>query len=96
VRTKETPVIPTLQQGIWGDICCQLIKTYGIHIYNNWFSNLTHVIDEQNKTIELKAPNLFILQWIETNYGEGIINIIKKLGLELKEFSNSSNLKRGY
>jgi hypothetical protein len=96
VRTKETPVIPTLQQGIWGDICCQLIKTYGIHIYNNWFSNLTHVIDEQNKTIELKAPNLFILQWIETNYREGIINIIKKLGLELKEFSNSSNLKRGY
>jgi len=96
LQTKENIVIPTLQQGIWGDICCQLIKTYGIHIYNNWFSNLTHVIDEQNKTIELKTPNLFIQQWIETHYGEGIINIIKKLGLELKEFSNSSNLKRGY
>ena len=95
VRTKGTPVIPTLQQGIWGDICRQLIKTYGIHIYNNWFSKLTPVIDEDARTVELKAPNLFIQQWIETNYGEIIMNIIKNLGFELKEISSSYDLKRG-
>jgi len=60
VRTKTTPIIPTLQQGVWGDISRQLIEIYGIHIYNNWFSNLTPVINEQNKTIELKAPNSFV------------------------------------
>ena len=95
VRTKATVVTPTLQQGIWGDISKQFIATYGVHVYNNWFSRLVPVIDEQAKTIELKAPNSFTQQWIETHYGEGIRNIIKKLGLELKEFSNSSNLKRG-
>jgi hypothetical protein len=95
VRTKPNPVMPTLQQGVWGDICRQLIKTYGIHIYNNWFNKLTPVIDEDARTVELKAPNLFIQQWIETNYGEIIMNIIKKLGLEFKEISSSYDLKRG-
>lgn len=79
VRTKATVVTPTLQQGIWGDISKQFIATYGVHVYNNWFSRLVPVIDEQAKTIELKAPNSFTQQWIETHYGEGIRNIIKKL-----------------
>jgi hypothetical protein len=96
VRTKITSVMPTLEQDIWGDISRQLVETYGIHIYNNWFSKLVPVIDEEARTVELKAPNSFILQWIETHYGDGIRSIIKKLGLGLKEFSNSSNLKRGY
>lgn len=95
VWTKATVATQILQQGIWGDICCKLIETSGIYVYNNWISKLVPIIDEEARTIELKAPNSFILQWIETHYGEGIINIIKKLGLELKEFSNSSNLKRG-
>jgi hypothetical protein len=95
VRTKETPIMPTLQQCVWGDISRQLIEIYGVHIYNNWFSRLVPVIDEQKGTIDLEAPNLFIQQWIETNYGEVIMNIIKKLGLELKELSGSYDLKRG-
>lgn len=95
VEAKGTPIMPTLQHGVWGDVCRQLIKTYGIHIYNNWFSKLIPVVDEQNRTIELKAPNLFIQQWIETNYGEAIMNIIKKLGFEFKEISSSYDLKRG-
>ena len=95
VRTKTAVVMPILQQGVWGDICRQLIKTYGIHIYNNWFSKLTPVIDEDARTVELKAPNLFVKQWVETNYGEVITNIVKKLGLELKELSGSYDLKRG-
>jgi hypothetical protein len=95
VWTKATVATQTLQQGIWGDICRQLIKTYGIHIYNNWFNKINPVIDEDARTVELKAPNSFVKDWIETNYREGIGNIVKKLGLELKELPNSSNLKRG-
>jgi hypothetical protein len=95
VRTKTAVVMPILQQGVWGDICRKLIETCGVHVYNNWFSKLIPVIDEQKGTIELKAPNLFVKQWVETNYGEVITNILKKLGLELKELSGSYDLKRG-
>ena len=84
VRTKGTPVMPTLQQGIWGDICQKLIETCGIHVYNNWFSKLIPVIDEQKGTIELQAPNSFVKQWIETNYWDTIEEISKKLRFDLK------------
>ena len=85
-----------LPEGIWGDICLKLIETSGIHVYNNWFSKLTPVIDEDAKTIELIVPNSFVKQWIKDNYGEVIINIIKDLGFEFKEISSSYNLKRSY
>ena len=85
-----------LPDGIWGDICLKLIETSGIHVYNNWFSKLIPVIDEDAKTIELIVPNSFVKQWVKDNYGEVIINIIKDLGFELKEISSSYNLKRGY
>ena len=85
VWTKTTVVMPTLPQGVWGDICQKLIETCGIHVYNNWFSKLTPVIDEQNKIIELKAPNLFIQQWIETSYKNEIDNIATTLGLKFVE-----------
>ena len=84
VRTKAAVVIPTLQQGIWGDICRHLIETFGIHVYNNWFSKLSPLIDEDARTIELKASNLFVKQWIETNYGDKIQETSKKLGFDLK------------
>ena len=83
VEIKVTANIPTLQKDAWGDICRKLIETYGIHVYNNWFSRLKPVIDEQNKTIELKAPNLFIGQWIENTYGGVIQKIAKKLNMEI-------------
>ncbi|WHA07719.1 hypothetical protein N3Z16_10790 (plasmid) [Candidatus Megaera polyxenophila] len=60
VRTKGTPVMPTLQQGIWGDISRKLREIYGIHIYNNWFSKLVPIIDEQAKTIEYKLLTLLL------------------------------------
>jgi len=84
VRTKGTPIMPTLQQGVWGDISRKLIEIYGIHVYNNWFSKLTFVINEQNKTIELQAPNSFVKQWIETNYRDTIQETLKKLEFDLK------------
>ena len=85
VRTKSTPIMPTLQQGIWGDICRKLIETSGIHVYNNWLSKLTPIIDKQAKTIELKAPNLFVKEWIEHNYKNAINIIATTLGLKFVE-----------
>ncbi|MCP5378724.1 MAG: hypothetical protein H6910_06380 [Rickettsiaceae bacterium] len=91
VRTKETPIMPTLQQGVWGDISRQLIEIYGIHIYNNWFSRLTPIIDEQNRTIELKAPNSFTQQWIESNYEDTLRKIIVKFRMEFTGIKHESH-----
>ncbi|MBP9778389.1 MAG: hypothetical protein KBD25_04320 [Rickettsiaceae bacterium] len=49
------------------------------------FFHRGRIIDEQNKTIELKAPNSFIKQWIETSYRDSILKVLKSLGSELKE-----------
>ena len=84
MQTKKAVDLPPLHQGVWGDVCCQLIKTYGIHIYNNWFSKLTPVIDEDAKTIALKAPNSFVKQWVETNYRDTIRKEIENQGREFK------------
>ena len=76
-----------LPEGIWGDICQKFIVIYDEYVYKNWFSKLVPIIDEQNKTIELKAPNSFVKQWIETNYRDIIKEIAKSLRLELKEIT---------
>jgi hypothetical protein len=76
-----------LPEGIWGDICQKLIIIYDEYVYKNWFSNLVPIIDEKARTIELKAPNSFVKQWIETNYRDMIKEIAKSLGLELKEIT---------
>lgn len=96
LSTKPITELPRLQQDAWGDVCRQLIKTYGIHIYNNWFSKLIPVIDESAKIIELKAPNSFIQQWIEANYYGVIRKIIESHGQEFKgiiqQFTNQGVL----
>lgn len=90
VWTKKPVVMPTLQQGVWGDICRKLIETCGIHIYNNWFNNLTPVIDEQKGTIELQAPNSFVKQWIESSYEDTLRKIIVKFKMEFTEIKSES------
>ena len=65
-----------LPEGIWGDICQKLIVIYDEYAYRNWFSKLTPVIDKEAKTIELKAPNLFVKDWIETNYFDVIERLV--------------------
>jgi hypothetical protein len=82
VQTKSTPVMPTLQQGIWGDICRKLIETSGIHVYNNWFSKLVPIIEEEARTIELKVSSPFIKSWIESNYEDTLRKIIAKFKIE--------------
>jgi len=76
-----------LPEGIWGDICQKLIVIYDEYAYRNWCNKLVPIIDEKARTIELKAPNLFVKQWIETNYRDMIKEIAKSLGLELKEIT---------
>ena len=84
LQIKKAVDLPLLQQSAWGDVCFQLIKTYGIHIYNNWFSKLTPVIDEDAKTIELIVPNSFIQEEVTRRYGDNIKKIVSKLGMKYK------------
>jgi hypothetical protein len=73
-----------LPQGLWGEVCQKLIGIYGEHVYNNWLSKLTAVENTQGRTIELKAPNSFVKQWVECNYEENIYKITKKLDILVK------------
>ena len=91
VQTKGTPIIPTSQQGVWGDICRKLIEKCGIHVYNNWFSKLITIIDEQNRTIELQVPNSFVKQWIESNYEDTLRKIIVKFKMEFTGIKHESH-----
>ena len=89
-ETKGIHIMPVLQQDVWGDICRKLIETCGIHVYNNWFSRLTPIIDEQNRTIELKAPNSFTQQWVESNYEDTLRKIIVNLEMKFTEIKSES------
>jgi len=84
LQTKKAVDLPPLHQGVWGDICRQLIKTYGIHIYNNWFSKLTPVINEDAKTIELIVPNSFVQEEITRRYEDNIKKIVSEFGMKFK------------
>jgi chromosomal replication initiation ATPase DnaA len=64
-----------------------LIKTYGIHIYNHWFSKLTPVIDEDAKTIELIVPNSFVQEEVTRRYRDNIKKIVNELGMKFKGIS---------
>jgi hypothetical protein len=87
LQTKENIVMPTLQQDIWSDICSQLIETCGIHAYNNWFSRLVPVIDEEAKTIELKAINSFVREEITKRYEEEIKKVVSSFNLQFQEIN---------
>jgi hypothetical protein len=84
IEIKVTANIPTLQQGIWGDICHRLIDIYDEYIYRNWLSKLKVFIDESDKFITLQAPNTFVKQWVENNYGEIIEKIARGLNMEVR------------
>jgi len=75
--------IPTLQQGIWGDICRRLIDIYDEYVYRNWLSKLKVFVDESDKFITLQAPNTFIKQWVESTYGETIQKIAATLNVKV-------------
>jgi chromosomal replication initiation ATPase DnaA len=59
-------------------------ETYDIHVYNNWFSKLTPVINEEDKTIVLKAPNSFVQEEITKRYGKEIKKVVSSFGLQFQ------------
>jgi hypothetical protein len=54
--------------GVWGRIRRGLIKTCGEGIDRNWFSKLKVNVDEERGEIKLRAPTLFIRDWVQQNY----------------------------
>ena len=54
--------------GVWGRIRTGLIKTCGEGIDRNWFSKLKVNVDEERGEIKLRAPTLFIRDWVQQNY----------------------------
>jgi hypothetical protein len=84
MQEKRTTELSLLQQSVWGDLCLQLIEMCGVHVYNNWFSKLTPVIDEDTKTIKLIIPNSFVQEEVTRRYGDTIKKIINELGIKFK------------
>ena len=82
---QETPKSLELPEGVWGDMCKKLVDVYDQYTYKNWFSKLSPVINEETKTLELKAPDSFTKQWIEDNYKNIIEKTTITMGLNLKE-----------
>jgi hypothetical protein len=85
VTTKEEQhkIIPLkLPDGVWGNICQKLVDVYDQYTYKNWFSKLTPIIDEHNRTIELKTSSTFVKSWIESNYEDTLRKIIVKFRME--------------
>jgi hypothetical protein len=68
--------------GVWGRIRTGLIKTCGEGIDRNWFSKLKVNVDEERGEIKLRAPTLFIRDWIQRNYQH-----------LLEKFSNQENYR---
>jgi hypothetical protein len=73
-----------LPQGLWGQVSKELISEYGIDIYRNWFKKLTATVDENMKTIELKASSEFVKDWIVDKYENTMAQIVNTMGFELR------------
>lgn len=79
---QRSPEPLELPNGVWGDMCKKLVDVYDQYAYRNWFSKLTPIIDEQNRTIELKTSSTFVKSWIENNYEDTLRKIIVKFRME--------------
>ena len=66
----------SLPSGTWGRVRQSLIESYGEATDRNWFSKLTAIVDEEKKEIKLKSPNVFVKDWIKTNYFDTIEKIV--------------------
>lgn len=79
---QKLPEPLKLPGGVWGDICQKLVDVYDQYAYRNWFSKLTPIIDEQNRTIELKTSSTFVKSWIESNYEDTLRKFIVEFRME--------------
>lgn len=83
-----------LPEGKWGEICGKLIGIHGEYVYRNWLSKLKAIVEEEGRSMRLEAPSAFILEWIETHYGDNIRKVIEGTGLEFKGFSFENALEK--
>ena len=71
--------------GVWGRIRTGLIKTCGEGIDRNWFSKLKVNVDEERGEIKLRAPTLFIRDWVQQNYQHLLEQFCNKENYRLME-----------
>ena len=64
----------------WKNVRSSIQKELGADIFNNWIVTLDYKNFEFGK-ITFDVPSSFIANWIETNYGDLIINLFNKEGL---------------
>jgi hypothetical protein len=78
------------QGGIWDKARAGLIeylndyKDSGKWIDKNWFSKLEAEVNEEQKTIKLKAPTSFIARWISNNYASLMERTMADYGYEVE------------
>ena len=80
--TSRQPKSLELPQGVWGQVSKELVAEYGVDIYKHWFSKLTTTVDENVKTIELKASSEFVKDWIVDKYENQLRKITNNLNIE--------------
>jgi hypothetical protein len=71
--------------GVWGRIRTGLIRTCSEGIDRNWFSKLKVNIDEERGEIKLRAPTLFIRDWVQQNYQHLLEQFCNKENYRLME-----------
>ena len=64
----------------WKNVRSSIQKELGADIFNNWIVTLDYKNFDSGK-ITFDVPSSFIADWIETNYGDLIINLFNKEGL---------------
>ena len=64
----------------WKNVRSSIQKELGANIFNNWIVTLDYKNFVSGK-ITFGVPSSFIANWIETNYGELIIDLFNKEGL---------------
>ena len=64
----------------WKNVRSSIQKELGADIFNNWIVTLDYKNFEFGK-ITFDVPSSFIANWIETNYGDLIIDLFNKEGL---------------
>ena len=64
----------------WKNVRSSIQKELGADIFNNWIVTLDYKKVESGK-ITFDVPSSFIANWIETNYGDLIIDLFNKEGL---------------
>jgi hypothetical protein len=80
--TSRQPKSLELPQGVWGQVSKELVAQFGVDIYKHWFSKLTTTVDENVKTIELKASSEFVKDWIVDKYENQLRKITNDLNVE--------------